>query len=38
MKKKISCGLQENDIIEMQVWCTSHETHFKKVNLLAPLV
>ena len=31
-------GLQENDIIEMQVWCTSHKIYFNKVNLLAPSV
>ena len=31
-------GLQENGIIEMQVWCTSHKIYFNKVNLLAPSV
>ena len=36
MKKKLSCGLQEKDTIEMQVWYTSHKTYFNKVNLLAP--
>ena len=38
MKKKLSYGLQEKDIIEMQVWCTSHKIYFNKVNLLAPSV
>ena len=38
MKKKLSNGLQEKDIIEMQVWCTSHKIYFNKVNLLAPSV
>ena len=33
-----SCGLQEKDIIEMQVWCTPHKIYFNKVNLLAPSV
>ena len=37
-EEKLSCGLQESDIIEMQVWCTSHKTYFNKVNLLAPSV
>ena len=38
MKKKISCGLLEKDIIETQVWCTSLKIYFNKVNLLAPSV
>ena len=38
MKKKLCYGLQEKDIIEMQVWCTSHKIYFNKVNLLAPSV
>ena len=37
-EEKLSCGLHESDIIEMQVWCTSHKTYFNKVNLLAPSV
>ena len=37
-EEKLSYGLQEKDIIEMQVWCTSHKIYFNKVNLLAPSV
>ena len=37
-EEKLSYGLQEKDIIEMQVWCTSHIIYFNKVNLLAPSV
>ena len=37
-EEKISYGLQENDIIEMQVWGTSHKIYFNKVNLLTPSV
>ena len=37
-EEKLNCGLQEKDIIEMQVWCTSHKTYFNKVNILAPSV
>ena len=38
MKKKLSYGLQEKDIIELQAWCTSHKIYFNNVNLLAPSV
>ena len=38
MMKKFSYGLQEKDIIETQVWCTSLKIYFNKVNLLAPSV
>ena len=37
-KIKLSYGLQEKDIIETQVWCTSLKIYFNKVNLLAPSV
>ena len=34
-EEKLCYGLLEKDIIEMQVWCTSHKIYFNKVNLLA---
>ena len=37
-KEKLSYGLQEKDIIEMQVCSTSHKIFFNNVNLLAPSV
>ena len=30
MKKKLSYGLQEKDIIEMQVWSTLHKIFFQQ--------
>ena len=37
-EKILSCGLQEKDIIEMQVWSTLHKTCFSKAKHLAQLV